>query len=169
MNSPNPDQFFVRFPPFPSVPPGVHIVPFKEFKELGICVSAGPDEVTHNGDQELVIRYPGEREIDALGVQTVMLRKRHDTDAAKTNGRKKMQKRLEEERLRREEERQREWEESDAGETGTEWNGSGIASTNKRRKLDTKPWYEEWEVNEESRFMGPLNLWVFQQSLPSQS
>ncbi|KAJ7814172.1 hypothetical protein B0H14DRAFT_2851108 [Mycena olivaceomarginata] len=62
-------QFKHRFPPFPSVPEGVIIVPFKDFKENGIQIFEGEDEV----------------ERDGLGIPTVPLRVKHDTDISKTN------------------------------------------------------------------------------------
>ncbi|KAJ7243644.1 hypothetical protein C8J57DRAFT_1365554 [Mycena rebaudengoi] len=58
-----------RFPPFPAVPEGVTIIPFKDFKENGIQMFDGPDEV----------------ERDGLGIPTIALRVKHDTDVSKTN------------------------------------------------------------------------------------
>ncbi|KAJ7117883.1 hypothetical protein C8R43DRAFT_99803 [Mycena crocata] len=58
-----------RFPPFPSVPEGATIVPFKDYKEHGIQVFEAPDGV----------------ERDGLGIPTIPLRVKHDTDFSKTN------------------------------------------------------------------------------------
>ena len=65
--------FFFTFPPFPTVPEGVTIMPFKEFKEGGICIEAGADE----------------EEVDTLGIPTVPIHKRHDIDQCKTNAKRK--------------------------------------------------------------------------------
>jgi hypothetical protein len=68
------DGPFIRFPPFPVAPAGIHIMPFKEFTERGIRVEAGPDDA----------------EVDALGIPTVPIgRKRHATDECKTNTKRK--------------------------------------------------------------------------------
>ncbi|KAF8150371.1 hypothetical protein K438DRAFT_440375 [Mycena galopus ATCC 62051] len=58
------------FPPFPAVPTGATIVPFKEFIEHGIRVSFGDED---------------EVERDGLGIPTIALRVKHDTDISKTN------------------------------------------------------------------------------------
>ncbi|KAJ7184769.1 hypothetical protein C8R46DRAFT_983906 [Mycena filopes] len=71
--SPDPALRQVRFPPFPEVPEGVTIIPFKDFKEKGIQMrlSDEPDE--------------NDIEKDGLGIPTVPLRVKHDTDVSKTN------------------------------------------------------------------------------------
>lgn len=58
----------LTFPPFPKAPPGVTIVPFKDFKERGIQIFPENDEI----------------ETDGLGIPTVVLKTRHDTDNCKT-------------------------------------------------------------------------------------
>jgi len=63
------------FPPFPLVPEGVTIVPFREFKERGIQLFA-----TDHGDDV---------ERDGLGIPTVELRVRHDADVCKTGAKKR--------------------------------------------------------------------------------
>ncbi|KAF8874348.1 hypothetical protein BD779DRAFT_1476556 [Infundibulicybe gibba] len=65
--------FLLRFPPFPSPPEGVTIIPFKDFKECGIQM--------FNEDEEV--------EVDGLGIPTVLLTDRHDTDVCKTNAKRK--------------------------------------------------------------------------------
>lgn len=70
MSSRNTTEYLIRFPPFPKVPDGVKIIPFKEFKERGIRVKPGGDD--------------NETEIDACGVPTVMLASCHSTDWCKT-------------------------------------------------------------------------------------
>ena len=68
------DGPFIRFPPFPVAPAGVHIMPFKDFTERGIRIEAGPDDA----------------EVDALGIPTVPIgHKRHATDECKTNTKRK--------------------------------------------------------------------------------
>jgi hypothetical protein len=67
------DGHKIRFPPFPTVPEGVTIIPFKDFKEHGIQVVEGEDEI----------------ELDGLGIPTVQLRVKHDTDFSKTNPNRK--------------------------------------------------------------------------------
>ncbi|KAK6981102.1 hypothetical protein R3P38DRAFT_3293842 [Favolaschia claudopus] len=57
------------FPPFPAVPEGVTLIPFKDFKEHGIQPFLGDDEI----------------ERDGLGIPTIALRTKHDTDVSKTN------------------------------------------------------------------------------------
>ncbi|KAF7352129.1 hypothetical protein MVEN_01176000 [Mycena venus] len=68
-----PKSFKYSYPPFPSVPEGVTIVPFKDFKEHGIPVFEGDDDV----------------EKDGLGIPTIQLRVKHDTDYSKTNPNRK--------------------------------------------------------------------------------
>ena len=68
------DGSFLTFPPFPKSPEGVTIMPFKKFKEGGICVEAGTDEA----------------EVDTLGIPTVPIRTRHSTDQCKSKSKRKM-------------------------------------------------------------------------------
>jgi hypothetical protein len=75
----SPDAPFLRFPPFPQVPEGVTIVPFDKFQEHGIQM------FTEDGDDEL----------DGLGIPTVELRVKHDTDVCKTNAKRKKKKKVE--------------------------------------------------------------------------
>ncbi|GLB34237.1 hypothetical protein LshimejAT787_0111210 [Lyophyllum shimeji] len=65
----------LTFPPFPQPPPGVTIIPFKDFKERGIQMFA-------TGEEDDVER-------DGLGIPTVELRVRHNTDACKTDTKRK--------------------------------------------------------------------------------
>lgn len=65
--APTPAAPLVRYPPFPPVPPGVEILPFKSFKEHGIQIFS-----------------PTNVEIDGLGIPTVPLRVPHATDQRKT-------------------------------------------------------------------------------------
>ncbi|KAJ7098562.1 hypothetical protein B0H15DRAFT_1018873 [Mycena belliarum] len=62
-----------HFPPFPEVPEGVTIIPFKDFREHGIRVFEEDDGV----------------ERDGLGIPTIPLRAKHDTDVSKTNPERK--------------------------------------------------------------------------------
>lgn len=66
-------QPFVRFPPFPKPPPGVNITPFKDFRAQGI-------QIQLNGASD------AGPELDALGIPTVELRVKHETDETKTGG-----------------------------------------------------------------------------------
>ncbi|KAH9482244.1 hypothetical protein JR316_0004342 [Psilocybe cubensis] len=68
-----PDGPIIRFPPFPQAPDGVQVVPFKDFTERGISMNPGPNDT----------------EIDTLGVPTVPLRSKHNTDGCKTNTKRK--------------------------------------------------------------------------------
>ncbi|KAK7470082.1 hypothetical protein VKT23_001523 [Stygiomarasmius scandens] len=61
------------FPPFPTPPPGVQITPFADFRENGIQVFS-PD---------------GKVEVDGLGIPTVELGSKHDSDEGKTEARPK--------------------------------------------------------------------------------
>ncbi|KAF8166991.1 hypothetical protein BJ912DRAFT_1001882 [Pholiota molesta] len=67
------DGPFIRFPPFPEPPQNTTVVSYKDFKERGICIEPGPDDT----------------EVDALGIPTVPLPKRHETDMCKTNTKRK--------------------------------------------------------------------------------
>ncbi|KAK0443893.1 uncharacterized protein EV420DRAFT_1723138 [Desarmillaria tabescens] len=74
IENPNPLQttpstdYEIRFPPFPQPPEGVKIVPFKDYKEVGILKETA-DRV----------------ERDGLQIPTVALRSVHSTDVCKTN------------------------------------------------------------------------------------
>ncbi|KAJ3832514.1 hypothetical protein F5878DRAFT_570660 [Lentinula raphanica] len=69
--SPNPDRRY-SFPPFPTVPEGVDLIPFEDFTEAGLKIQ--PDN------------YEGP-EVDALNIPTVVIQKRHAGDCCKTNSR----------------------------------------------------------------------------------
>ncbi|KAJ7509130.1 hypothetical protein B0H11DRAFT_1963960 [Mycena galericulata] len=68
------DGPLTRFPPFPVAPEGVTVVSFKDFVEHGILISEGDDD---------------EVERDGLGIPTIPLRTKHDTDVSKTNPNRK--------------------------------------------------------------------------------
>ncbi|KAF5388292.1 hypothetical protein D9615_000822 [Tricholomella constricta] len=70
----------LTFPPFPQAPPGVTIIPFKDFKERGIQMFATGD----NQEEE--------EERDGLGIPTVELRAKHNTDTCKTETKRKRKK-----------------------------------------------------------------------------
>lgn len=55
---------WLRFPPFPAVPPGVTIIPFKDFKPSGLPIKAEDPEPDHV-------------EVDGLGIPTVVLKSKH--------------------------------------------------------------------------------------------
>lgn len=77
---------FLKFPPFPEPPPGVTIMPFKDFKPRGIQLFSEPKKAKDGaGDDE-------DAELDALGIPTVELRVKHATDECKSNSRKKRKK-----------------------------------------------------------------------------
>ena len=67
---------YVRFPPFPAPPPGVEIIPFKDFKECGIKVFSANEEV----------------ELDGRNVPTVELHHAHEADVCKSNVKRKRKK-----------------------------------------------------------------------------
>jgi len=62
----------LTFPPFPPVAEGNTLVPFKDFKPSGIQIFSGDGEV----------------ELDGLGIPTIELRVKHDTDEQKTGTKK---------------------------------------------------------------------------------
>ncbi|KAK0190381.1 hypothetical protein F5146DRAFT_1044028, partial [Armillaria mellea] len=73
IENPNPPQnasadFELRFPPFPKAPEGVEIIPFKDYKEVGILKETA----------DCVER-------DALQIPTVVIKSVHSTDRCKTN------------------------------------------------------------------------------------
>ncbi|KAJ3847934.1 hypothetical protein EV368DRAFT_50266 [Lentinula lateritia] len=68
---PNAQRRFT-FPPFPPVPTGATVIPFKDFKENGIKIQ----EDDYDGP-----------EVDALGISTVTIGKRHVGDFCKSNAR----------------------------------------------------------------------------------
>ncbi|KAK0230204.1 hypothetical protein IW262DRAFT_1336976 [Armillaria fumosa] len=61
-------DFDIRFPPFPQPPEGVEIIPFKDYKEVGILKETA-DYI----------------ERDALQIPTVAMKSVHSTDMCKTN------------------------------------------------------------------------------------
>jgi len=69
------DGPILTFPPFPTLPQGVSITPFKDFKEHGIQIFSDTDI-----------------EIDALGIPTVQLGVAHGLDRCKTETRRKTMK-----------------------------------------------------------------------------
>ncbi|KIM34940.1 hypothetical protein M413DRAFT_449986 [Hebeloma cylindrosporum] len=73
-----PNGPLIRFPPFPPIPEGVTILPFKSFREHGIQIFASGEY--------------GDDEVDGLGIPTVALRVPHDTDVSKTEAGKKKKK-----------------------------------------------------------------------------
>ena len=68
--TPSTDTDFIRFPPFPLVPSGVDIIPFKDYKETGIKLFCP------KGDGI---------EVDGHDIPTVELEKKHTTDKCKTD------------------------------------------------------------------------------------
>lgn len=73
---------FVTFPPFPKLPPGVTLIPFKDFRARGIQLFG---EVVGGPNEE-------DMELDGLGIPTVELRVKHSTDECKSNTRKRKRK-----------------------------------------------------------------------------
>jgi len=78
----SPETPFIIFPPFPTPPPGVTLVPFKDFKPRGIQLFS---EATGGLDEE-------EMELDGMGIPTVELRVKHLTDECKSGTRKRKRK-----------------------------------------------------------------------------
>jgi hypothetical protein len=70
---------FITFPPFPKPPPGVTLIPFKDFRARGIQLFA---EVVGRQNEEDI-------ELNGLGIPTVELHVKHSTDECKSNTRKK--------------------------------------------------------------------------------
>jgi hypothetical protein len=73
---------FIIFPPFPTPPPGVTLIPFKDFRPRGIQLFS---EATGGLDEE-------DMELDGIGIPTVELRVKHSTDECKSNTRKRKRK-----------------------------------------------------------------------------
>ncbi|KAG1735899.1 uncharacterized protein EDB91DRAFT_1250230 [Suillus paluster] len=73
------ELLFITFPPFPKPPPGVTLIPFKDFRACGIQLFA---EVVGGQNEEDI-------ELDGLGIPTVELRVKHSTDECKSNTRKR--------------------------------------------------------------------------------
>lgn len=69
---------WITFPPFPVVPPGVELIPFKDFKALGI-------RIVENAEL-------GHVEVDGLGIPTVALRVQHDLTEMEKRKRKNKRK-----------------------------------------------------------------------------
>ena len=67
------DGPYLTFPPFPKAPEGITVIPFKDFKEGGICMEPGADDI----------------EVDTLGIATVPIKVRHSTDECKTKSKRK--------------------------------------------------------------------------------
>ncbi|EJD35702.1 hypothetical protein AURDEDRAFT_117314 [Auricularia subglabra TFB-10046 SS5] len=63
---------YYRFPPWPQVPAGVTIVPFKDFKDVGI-----------------ILRDDGEEELDGMGIPTIALSVVHGDGGAGSRSAKK--------------------------------------------------------------------------------
>ena len=103
----------LTFPPFPTPPPGVIITPFKNFKENGIHMFA------KDGDDV---------ERDGLGIPTIALRVRHDTDVCKTETKRK--------------------------KPPAKVDPSKTASSIPGAKPE---WWEEWMDTEDQRLSGPYN------------
>ncbi|KAF7304541.1 hypothetical protein HMN09_00856800 [Mycena chlorophos] len=79
--APGPEPRLRRAPaPFPSIPAGVEILPFAEFKECGIRMPVRASEADQHDDGV---------ERDAHGIPTIPLRAKHDTDVSKTIPNKK--------------------------------------------------------------------------------
>ncbi|PPR04661.1 hypothetical protein CVT24_011879 [Panaeolus cyanescens] len=64
----NVSQHEIHYPPFPTPPEGVHVIPFKDFKQAGIEI------FSEDGIER-----------DGRGVPTISLRIRHETDVCKTD------------------------------------------------------------------------------------
>jgi hypothetical protein len=75
---PTPQPLLITFPPFPPLPPTSNLPPFKLFQPTGIQISISGDD--------------NETELDGLGIPTVELRVKHDTDEPKTGKRRKKSK-----------------------------------------------------------------------------
>jgi hypothetical protein len=111
------DAFFLRFPPFPTPPPGVTVLPFKKFKEHGIMALSNAEG----------------SEVDGLGIPTVELRVKHDTDVCKSNANR-------------------------SKETKTSAKASGQSTGSGVKK---KEWWEIWAEGEMARSSYSYNPCVF--------
>ena len=131
----------IRYPPFPSVPHDVGILPYAHFKEVGIRING----VLPPKDKENSVEDDG-TEVDGLGVPTVSLRIRHETDVCKTltKGRKvNLENRKEKDKKEKEKE-------------GIKKDPITRALELKQKKITmfaNKEWYDQWEEGEASRRM----------------
>nr|GAT52636.1 predicted protein [Mycena chlorophos] len=83
--APAPEPRLRRAPaPFPSIPAGVEILPFADFKECGIRMPVRASEADCASEQ-----HDDGVERDAHGIPTIPLRAKHDTDVSKTIPNKK--------------------------------------------------------------------------------
>ncbi|THG96403.1 hypothetical protein EW026_g5425 [Hermanssonia centrifuga] len=74
--TPAPVEFpWIKFPPFPTLPPNIKITPFQDFKPKGIQIALDPE--------------PDHVEVDGEGIPTVSLRAKHDLTETEQRKRKK--------------------------------------------------------------------------------
>ena len=75
---------WLKFPPLPAVSDGVALVPFKDFKPLGIIIPAPVPEGQgqERGEENAPV------EVDGLGIQTLALRVHHDLTTMEKRKRK---------------------------------------------------------------------------------
>lgn len=132
-----------RYPPFPPSPPDVKITPYAHFHEYGIRLYGLPSAV--EGDPA------GDIEIDGLGIPTLTLRVRHETDRCKsfTRGREK----IEHPQQRKAKPSQKE---KKIGESAPMTKKDPILRALEQRQqrgmlFAAKEWYEQWAEGEPMR------------------
>jgi len=135
---PAPEAPTIRYPPFPPVPSGVTILPYKQFKEHGIQIFGSEPDGTGI-------------EIDGLGIPTIELRVPHATDECKTDTKRKKRKNGDDDEkgkrkeLTEEEKIKREILKKDP---------VARAQEQKRQRLllfAKKQWYDQWAEGEDLR------------------
>ena len=72
----------LRFPPFPTPPDGVTLIPFIAFKASGIRVPIDEDDVA-------AAELAGAVELDGLGIPTIALRVKHVADTSEKKKKRK--------------------------------------------------------------------------------
>jgi hypothetical protein len=136
----------IRYPPFPSVPPDVSILPYAQFKEVGIRINGVLPPMGDEGGENC---EDDGTEVDGLGVPTVSLRIRHETDVCKTltKGRKINLENRKEKDTRKEKEKEKEGIKKDPITRALETRQKRITM------FANKEWYDQWEEGEALRGM----------------
>jgi len=125
------------------VPPDVDILPYAQFKEVGIRINGVLPPKSDEGGENSV--EDDGTEVDGLGVPTVSLRIRHETDVCKTltKGRKiKLENRKEKDKGKERE--------------GTKKDPVTRALEMRQKRITmfaNKEWYDQWEEGEALRGM----------------
>ncbi|TFK71718.1 hypothetical protein BDN72DRAFT_793464 [Pluteus cervinus] len=125
------DKDLIRFPPFPIAPEGVAIIPFGDWLETGIQIFSTRSSVkkTEGDKNEAQDLLDDDIEVDGLGIPTIELSKKHDTDTVKSDARKRRKAR--------------------------DLQRTAPAKAKPGEPLPQKFWWHDWEDIEKSRLAGP--------------